>query len=73
MSDTPAGYDAAQRGVPGGFAADPDVMTPGLRHLLRLKFKVTGHRMNNDIERCFHSISDPNLLRSFERGHSIRL
>jgi len=25
-SDVPAGYDAAQRDVPGGFAADPDVM-----------------------------------------------
>jgi valyl-tRNA synthetase len=25
-ADTPAGYQAAQRGQPGGFAADPDVM-----------------------------------------------
>jgi valyl-tRNA synthetase len=25
-SDTPAGYDESQRGQPGGFAADPDVM-----------------------------------------------
>jgi valyl-tRNA synthetase len=26
MADTPPGYDAAQRGRPGGFAGDPDVM-----------------------------------------------
>ncbi len=26
MADIPAGYDEGQRGVPGGFAADPDVM-----------------------------------------------
>ena len=26
MADAPAGYDPAQRGVPGGFIADPDVM-----------------------------------------------
>ena len=26
LSDVPAGYDASQRGQPGGFSADPDVM-----------------------------------------------
>ena len=26
MADAPAGYDESQRGAPGGFAADPDVM-----------------------------------------------
>ena len=72
QADLPAGYTAEQRGVPGGFVADPDIMdtwaTSSLSPQIAAGWPVTSDPQGRNDERLFDALFPMDLR---PQGHDI--